>query len=97
MRRDIDEVLKDKAPRLVKLTVEYTGDKRGLADAVVNQRLRDLDPEEVFLRRYRRDHEDEPAPELLAAFRELVDEVRDPGRDDLPRGTAANDSTEAPP
>jgi len=75
MRRDIDEVLKDKAPRLVKLTVEYTGDESALAESVPGKKLRDLDPEEVFSRRYRRDHEGDPPAELVGAFRDLLDQV----------------------
>jgi hypothetical protein len=37
--------------------------------------LKDLRPEDVFVKRYRRDHRDPPGDELMAAFAELLDEV----------------------
>lgn len=76
LRRQVEEAAAGRRPRLCKITVEYTGDGIALADAGPAERLADLDPEEVFLRRWRRDHDAEPPPELLAAFHELLDEVR---------------------
>ncbi len=71
LRVEIEQALVDKAPRLAKLGVSYTGDGIALADSITSE-LRDLDPEDVFVRRYRRDHEGEvPAP-LLNAFREVL-------------------------
>ena len=37
--------------------------------------LQDLQPDQVFRRRYERDHSGEPPAELLEAFHLLVDEV----------------------
>ena len=75
LRAMVDEALADRRPRLARLAVEYTGDGAALADAMPSESLRDLEPGEVFVRRYRRDHEERPSPELLAAFHDLLDAV----------------------
>lgn len=77
LRTLVEAELEGKAARLLKLAVEYTGDGAALAESVPEVELRDLDPIEVFLRRYHRDHEEEPAEPLVAAFVELLDRVRE--------------------
>jgi len=79
LRRDVEDALRGKQARLVKLEVQYTGDGLALGDATPGTSLRDLEPENVFLRRYRRDHEQEPPESLMAAFNELLDSVRQEG------------------
>ncbi len=79
LRRIVEEALAGKRPRLVKLEVEHTGDGAALSESLPGADLKDLDPEEVFLRRYRRDHESEPPAPLVAAFRELLDQARAQG------------------
>lgn len=76
LRRRIQDALVDKAVRLVKITATFTGTGDALADTVPMEKLRDIQPEEVFIRRYRRDHETDPSPLLLASFHELLDAVR---------------------
>ncbi|HWN66943.1 MAG TPA: exonuclease SbcCD subunit D C-terminal domain-containing protein [Haliangium sp.] len=75
LRLDVEETLQSKRPRLVKLGIEYTGHGEALAEGLPEQALRDLDPLEVFVRRYNRDHEGEPPAALVAAFDELLSEV----------------------
>ena len=75
LRRQIQDALAGKAVRLVKISATFTGTGDALADAVPMELLRDIQPEEVFIRRYRRDHENDPPPELLASFHELLDDV----------------------
>ena len=75
LRLDVEEALQGKRPRLVKLSIEYTGHGEALAEGLPEQALRDLDPLEVFVRRYGRDHEGEPPAALVAAFDELLAEV----------------------
>lgn len=75
LRLDVEEALQGKRPRLVKLGIEYTGHGEALAEGLPEQALRDLDPLEVFVRRYGRDHEGEPPAALVAAFDELMAEV----------------------
>jgi exonuclease SbcD len=75
LRRQVEEALEGSAPRLVKLTAVHEGHGQSLAEAAAARDLKDLNPEEVFRSRYRRSHEGDPPPELLAAFHELVDQV----------------------
>ncbi|MEM9489614.1 MAG: exonuclease SbcCD subunit D C-terminal domain-containing protein [Myxococcota bacterium] len=75
LRQIIDTALDGKQARLLKLTIEYTGTGQSLAESLAAPNLRELDPGEVFLRRYRRDYEDEPEPALVAAFHDLLDQV----------------------
>ena len=85
LRRQIQDVLVSKAVRLVKISAIFTGTGAALADAVPMEHLRDIQPEEVFVRRYRRDHKDDPPPELLVSFHELLDQVMQEAS--LPEGT----------
>ena len=79
LRRRIEEVLAGKGHHLVKLSVATCGDGLALAEATAAASaiasLADLDPVEVFVRRYLRDHTDQPAPALLAAFHEVLESV----------------------
>lgn len=84
LRRQIQDALAGKAVRLVKIAATFTGTGAALADTVPMEHLRDIQPEEVFIRRYRRDHENDPTPELLASFHELLDQVMQGA--DLPEG-----------
>jgi DNA repair protein SbcD/Mre11 len=78
LRQRIEAALEGRWPRLVKLTVEHTGDGRALGDTAAPA-LRELDPDEVFLRRWHRDHETDPPAEVMEAFFELLDQVRQEG------------------
>jgi exonuclease SbcD len=80
LRREVERALAGRAPRLVKLEASYTGDGRALSESSAAADLRELDPEQVFLRRYRRDHREPLPPELCAAFAELLDAVHDEDR-----------------
>lgn len=76
LRELVEGELEHKSPRLLKLSVEYTGDGASLAESNPAANLRDLDPLDVFLRRYRRDHDSEPDTALIDAFSELLDCAR---------------------
>lgn len=78
LRRRIEEAAAGRRPRLCKIGVEYTGDGAPLAEAAPAERLAELDPGEVFVRRWRRDHEGEPPAALVEAFFELLEEARAP-------------------
>lgn len=78
LRQRIEAALEGRLARLVKLTIEHTGDGRALGD-IAAPALRELDPDEVFLRRWHRDHEGDPPAEVLEAFFELLDQVRQEG------------------
>ncbi len=75
LRQTIEKTLAEKHARLVRLSVEYTGDGASLAESVSHGHLKDLDPEDVFVHRYHRDHEQAPTKQVLDAFRELLDEA----------------------
>ncbi|MFO1349228.1 MAG: exonuclease SbcCD subunit D C-terminal domain-containing protein [Gammaproteobacteria bacterium] len=72
LRPRIDAVLADKPVRLVKISPHYPGSAASLADSLPRIDLRTLGHDDVFRRRYQQVHGGEPAPELLAAFRELT-------------------------
>lgn len=75
LRARLEHAMEKKSPRLVKVGVEWTGHGAALAEAANAVDLRELTPEDVFVRRYQRAHDGAPAPELLAAFHELLDLV----------------------
>ena len=77
LREEVEAVLTGRPVRLCKLTARLTGDGAALADAGAGADLSELEPEDVFLRLYARDHEEAPDPALLAAFRELVEAVEE--------------------
>jgi exonuclease SbcD len=79
LRQQVEAALEGKAPRLLKLGVEYCGDGAALGDSIVEHDLKDLEPVEVFVRRYQREHEGDPEPELLEVFHELLEQVRQEG------------------
>ena len=72
LRQKIEKSLEGKAVRLIKITTQYTGNSESLADEV-KEELEDINPEDVFLRRWKRDHEGEIPEQYLTAFRELAD------------------------
>lgn len=82
LRAAVEHALDGRRPRLVYLHVEHTGDRAALGDAVTACRLAELDPRDVFLRLWSRDHAEPPAASVLEAFEDLLAEVRG-DRDDL--------------
>ncbi|MBP2303195.1 exonuclease SbcCD subunit D C-terminal domain-containing protein [Azospirillum picis] len=77
LRDEVEAVLSGRPVRLLKLGVRLTGSGETLADSAPPADLASLDPEEVFRRLYRRNHEGDPGPELLAAFNELLTGVQE--------------------
>lgn len=75
LRHEVEQALQNKRPRLVKLSVEYTGDGAPLAEALPARELRELDPMEVFQQRYLRDHGAPPPGDLREAFDGLLEQV----------------------
>jgi exonuclease SbcD len=75
LTEQVAQAAADRDARL--LRVEACAAARGpaLADAEAGRGLRDLLPEEVLRRRWARDHEGEPPPEVLACFHDLLDAV----------------------
>ena len=82
LRAAIEAALDGKRPRLIRLGVELTGDREALGDRVAQQRLAEIDPREVFLRLWARDHAAAPSDAVLAGFDRLLAEVHG-DREDL--------------
>ena len=76
LRSAVESALDGKRPRLVYLHVEHTGDRAALGDRISARRLAELDPRDVFVRLWSRDHAEPPSANVLAAFEELLAEVR---------------------
>ncbi len=76
LRARLDEAVEGRAARLVHWQVEYTGDGAALGDAAPAKNLSDLDPVDVFRRRWASKFEGEPTPEIMAAFDDLLAEAR---------------------
>jgi len=76
LRAAVEAALDGKRPRLIRLGVELTGDGDALGDRGVRQRLAELDPREVFVRLWGRDHAEPPGDAVLAGFDRLLAEVQ---------------------
>jgi len=82
LRAQVESALDGKRPRLVRLGVELTGDGAALGDRIAaEQRLAELDPRDVFVRLWARDHAEPPSAEVLAGFERLLAEVRGDAED----------------
>ncbi|PWC86749.1 exonuclease SbcCD subunit D C-terminal domain-containing protein [Azospirillum sp. TSO5] len=77
LRDEVEAVLAGRPVRLLKLGVRLTGSGQTLADSAPPVDLASLEPEEVFRRLYRRSHEGDPEPDLMAAFHELLTGVQE--------------------
>lgn len=80
LRALIEAALEGKHARLVSLQVEATGDRAALGDRFASasgiRRLAELDPRDVFLKLWARDHAAAPEPAVLAAFDQLLAAAR---------------------
>ncbi|CAK0768425.1 hypothetical protein CCP3SC15_3880001 [Gammaproteobacteria bacterium] len=76
LRRRLEEALEGRPVRLLNTVRHTPGDGGALADALPELRLDTLEPGTVFARRYHQAHDTEPPPELMDAFHELLEVVR---------------------
>lgn len=77
LRAKVEALLEGKDARLVRLRVSLTGSGAALGDTEKLLSLTDLSPEQVFLKRYERDHTSPPDAALLEAFAELETSARE--------------------
>jgi exonuclease SbcD len=82
LRALIEAALDGKRPRLIRLGTETTGDGGALGDRVARQRLAEVDPRDVFVRLWGKDHAEPPGDAVLAGFDRLLAEVQG-DREDL--------------
>lgn len=76
LRTQVEAAIGDKPVRLVKISTEYVGEAKALADAEPRRLLSDLTVEEVFRRVYARRYDGAPGEALLMAFHEVADRAR---------------------
>lgn len=81
LRHAVEQALEGKPVRLCRLTTEYAGSGEALAATPETPDLSTLDPEDVFVRRWRSETGGEPDDALLEAFRELLETVQSGGAD----------------
>lgn len=75
LRALVEAALDGKHARLIQLHVEHTGDRGALGDRVSARRLAELDPRDVFLQLWAREHAEPPAADVVAGFDRLLAEV----------------------
>jgi exonuclease SbcD len=76
LRQKIEETIADLPLRLLKISTAYAGNERGLADSIQEQRLEDLQPEQVFHRCYENKYNSAAPDEILNLFHELQENIQ---------------------
>jgi exonuclease SbcD len=79
VRRHVSEAIEGKHARLVKLTLEYAGIGKSLAQQVPHQHLGQLTPDAVFLQMYQSVYGSQPTEEIMTCFHEIVESVQREG------------------
>lgn len=72
LQQQVQDALRGRAARLVKLTRVMTGTNLPLAEATTARALDDSTPDQVFVERHRRQFSEPPSDALMAAFHELL-------------------------
>jgi exonuclease SbcD len=75
LRKIVQDAIGARAVRLVSIAVSRAGSGAALADSEPQIQLSELQPEQVFARRYWQQHDDEPPAALREAFAELLQSV----------------------
>lgn len=75
LRQLVEDAVAGKEARLARLGVETAGTARALGDVELKP-LAEIQPEQVFVRKWEKDFGASPPPDLLAAFHELLDLVK---------------------
>ena len=76
LRQQIELCVKDLPVRLLKISTAYTGSEKGLADIVAEQRLEDLQPEDVFQRCYANKYDTAAPDAIVQLFNELHESLQ---------------------
>ncbi len=74
LRQSVEDALEGKEPRLARLGMETAGTHQALGDVEMTP-LGELQPEDVFLRKWEKDFGGTPPVDILAEFHELLDLV----------------------
>ncbi len=76
LRQQIEQCVADLPVRLLKISTAYSGSGKGLADIVKEERLEELQPEQVFQRCYQNKYETSVPDELLTLFHQLQENLQ---------------------
>ena len=75
LKDQLADALAKKSARLMKWRTIFDGDRQSLGDAYVDKELTDLDPVEVFDRKWHSEHAEPPTEEIRRAFATLMNDV----------------------
>jgi exonuclease SbcD len=76
LRQQVENLLESYQVRLLKLTIEYSGKDKALAD-INNTRLDELSPQEVFNQCYQRRYDKAPDKSICALFDNLLENMEE--------------------
>ncbi|NOQ13525.1 MAG: exonuclease subunit SbcD [Methyloprofundus sp.] len=76
LRQQVEQCVADLPVRLLKISIAYSGSGKGLADIVEEERLEELQAEQVFQRCYQNKYESPASDEILALFNELHESLQ---------------------
>ena len=76
LRQQIELCVAELPVRLLKISTAYSGNEKGLADVVEEQRLEELLPEQVFMQCYENKFDTTAPTEILALFNELHESLQ---------------------
>lgn len=82
LRPEIDEAIQGKAVRLIDIQRQCPANGKSLVGDGTRRDIEDFDPEKIFAERYRREYGSEPTEAMLAAFREVLEEVQQEEREE---------------
>jgi len=76
LRQQIELCVAELPVRLLKISTAYSGNEKGLADVVEEQRLEELRPEQVFMQCYENKFDATAPTEIVALFNELHESLQ---------------------
>lgn len=76
LRQQVEQCVADLPVRLLKISIAYSGSGKGLADIVEEERLEELQAEQVFQRCYQNKYDSAASGEILALFNELQENLQ---------------------
>ena len=76
LRQQIELCVAELPVRLLKISTAYSGNEKGLADVVKEQRLEELQPEQVFMQCYENKFDKTAPTEMLTLFNELHESLQ---------------------
>ncbi|MFO0760332.1 MAG: exonuclease SbcCD subunit D C-terminal domain-containing protein [Byssovorax sp.] len=75
LRAQVEKALAGKAARLVRIGLRLEGSGAALAEVFPTSSLKEHSEEDVFRQCYRKSYKDDPGPELIEAFHDILERV----------------------